>query len=303
MILYGTNPIAWANDDDRTIGADIPTEQILRQAGREIGFDGIENGHRWPEDPVQLRQLLASHGLRFISGWYSSQLLTRSVEDEIAAIQPHLAKLRENGCLVCILCETTGAIHGDAGVPLSRKPVLQPSEMARLGARIEALAEYLAGHGVALAYHHHMGTVVETPGEIDAFMAATGPVTRLLFDTGHCYLAGGDPADLLARHIARVAHVHAKNVRPDIMRALRDEDLSFLEAVLRGVFTVPGDPEGGVNFPACLGLLASAGYDGWLVIEAEQDPAVRDPLTYQRMGLTALRQMARAAGLDRDGAA
>ena len=104
-----TNPIAWANDDDQTLGADIPTERILDEAGRQIGFDGIENGHRWPEDPQALRVLLGSYGLAFISGWYSTELLTRSVEAEIAAVQGHLAKLKENGCAVCIVCETSNA--------------------------------------------------------------------------------------------------------------------------------------------------------------------------------------------------
>ena len=114
MIQFGTNPIAWANDDDRSIGADIPTARILDEAGRQIGFDGIENGHRWPDDPEELRSLLGSYGLKFIGGWYSTNLLVQSVEDEIAACQPHLAKLKHNGCKVFIVCETSNAIHGDA---------------------------------------------------------------------------------------------------------------------------------------------------------------------------------------------
>jgi inosose dehydratase len=143
--------------------------------------------------------------------------------------------------------------------------------------------------------------VVETPDEIDAFMANTGPATRLLFDTGHCFFGGGNPAEVLGRHVARVGHLHAKNVRAEVMRQVRSEGLSFLEGVRRGVFTVPGDPEGAVDFPAVLAVAAGAGYDGWLVIEAEQDPVVRDPVRYQSMGLKALKEMARDAGLDRAG--
>ena len=164
-------------------------------------------------------------------------------------------------------------------------------------------AAYLAGQGIRLAYHHHMGTVVESPEEIDAFMAATGPATHLLFDTGHCTFGGGDPAAVLARHASRVAHFHAKNIRPEVTARVRAEGLSFLQGVLAGAFTVPGDPEGAIDFVPLLRILAGAGYDGWLVIEAEQDPDLRNPLEYQSMGLKALKAAAREAGLDQTVAA
>ncbi|TJZ91281.1 myo-inosose-2 dehydratase [Paracoccus gahaiensis] len=303
MILYGTNPIAWANDDDTSIGAHIPTEQILREAGREIGFDGIENGHRWPEDPQALKALLGSYGLRFISGWYSTHLLVRSVEDEIAAVGPHLARLKANDCKVCIVCECSNSVHGSPDVAVNDRPRLTTQQMTAFGAKIEAFAAWMAGQGVTLAYHHHMGTVVESPDDIDAFMAATGPATHLLFDAGHCTFGGGDPQAVLRRHAARVAHFHAKNIRRPVTDRVRAEGLSFLQGVMAGAFTVPGDPEGAIEFEPLLRILADVDYEGWLVIEAEQDPAVRDPLHYQSMGLAALRQAARAAGLDRRSAA
>ena len=303
MIRYGTNPIAWANDDDQTIGAHIPTEQILNEAGRIIGFDGIENGHRWPDDPQALKALLGRYGLVFVSGWYSTELLTRSVEEEIAAVQGHLAKLKANGCTVCIACECSNTVHGRPDVAVNDRPRLTAAEMADFGAKVEAFAAYLAGQGIRLAYHHHMGTVVESPEEIDAFMAATGPATHLLFDAGHCTFGGGDPAAVLARHASRVAHFHAKNIRPAVTARVRAEGLSFLQGVLAGAFTVPGDPEGAIDFVPLLRILAGAGYDGWLVIEAEQDPALRNPLEYQSMGLKALKAAAREAGLDQTVAA
>ncbi|MFC3631549.1 myo-inosose-2 dehydratase [Paracoccus angustae] len=299
MILYSTNPIAWANDDDQSIGAHIPTEQILREAGREIGFDGIENGHRWPEDPQALKALLGAYGLRFISGWYSTELLTRSVADEIAAVQGHLAKLKANGCRVCITCECSNTVHGRPDVAVNDRPRLNTDQMAEFGAKMEEFAAYLASQGITLAYHHHMGTVVESPEEIDAFMAATGPATHLLFDAGHCAFGGGDPAAVLTKHAPRVAHFHAKNIRRPVTERVRAEGLSFLQGVLAGAFTVPGDPEGAIDFVPLLRILAQAGYDGWLVIEAEQDPAVRNPLAYQSMGLAALKAAAAEAGLDR----
>ena len=299
MIQFGTNPIAWANDDDQTIGADIPTARILDEAGRQIGFDGIENGHRWPEDPVELREMLGSHGLAFISGWYSTELLTRSVEDEIKAFQPHLAKLRENGCKVCVTCETSNAIHSMTDVPVNDKPSLSPEGMAEFGAKIEEFAAYMASQGIHLAYHHHMGTIVESPEEIDAFMTATGPATKLLFDAGHAYFGahGQDPAPVLAKYITRVAHVHAKNVRPAVMAEVRAKGLSFMDGVRAGVFTVPGDSEGGVEFAPLLQILKDADYQGWIVIEAEQDPDQRNPFDYQLLGLNTLKALAKELDL------
>jgi inosose dehydratase len=297
MIQFGTNPIAWANDDDQSIGADIPTARILDEAGRQIGFDGIENGHRWPDEPEALRALLAANGLKFISGWYSTNLLVQSVEDEIAAVQPHLAKLKHNGCKVCIVCETSNAIHGDANKPVNDRPTLTTAEMVAFGAKLEAFAAYLAGEGVTLVYHHHMGTIVESPEEIDALMAATGPHTHLLFDAGHCTFGGGDPVAVLTKHAARVRHFHAKNIRPAITAKVRAEGWSFLQGVVGGAFTVPGDQEGGVDFGPLLKILKAANYDGWIVIEAEQDPSVRNPLLYQTLGLATLKRLAKEAGL------
>lgn len=296
MIRFGTNAIAWANDDDQTIGADIPTARILDEAGRQIGFDGIENGHRWPDDPEALRALLAEYGLTFISGWYSTNLLVQSVEDEIKACQPHLAKITHNGCQVMIVCETSNAIHGMAQ-PVNDRPRLTPAEMTAFGAKLEAFAAYLAGEGVTLVYHHHMGTIVESSDDIDALMAATGPHTHLLFDAGHCAFGGADPVAVLTRYAARVRHFHAKNIRPAITARVRAEGLSFLQAVMAGAFTVPGDQEGGVDFAPLLQILAQSGYDGWIVIEAEQDPAVRNPLLYQTLGLATLKRLSRQAGL------
>ena len=293
MILYGTNPIAWANDDDQSLGAHIPTEQILTEAS-EIGFDGIENRHRWPQDdPEALKQLLGGYGLKFISGWHSLNLLAHSVEDEKKAIQPHLDKLKHNGCKVCIVCETSNSVQG-LDVPVNHAPILSDGGMRDFGAKVEEIAQYCADQGIALVYHHHMGTVVETPEEIDAFMAATGPATKLLFDAGHCYFGanGGDPLPVLKKYIDRVAHFHAKNVRTAVMQQVREDKMSFMDGVRAGVFTVPGDAEGGIDFAPLLKELKSAGYQGWIVVEAEQDPDVRNPLEYQTLGLKTLKTIA-----------
>lgn len=296
MIRFGTNPIAWANDDDQSLGAHIPTARILDEAGRQIGFDGIENGHRWPADPEELRLMMEEARLAFISGWHSLNLLAHSVEAEKAAIQPHLDRLKHNGCTVCIACETSNSVQGQDR-PLSDRPVLSEAGMQDFGAKVEEIAQYCADQGVALVYHHHMGTVVQSPEDIDAFMAATGPATKLLFDAGHCFFGGGDPEAVLKTHIARVRHFHAKNVRPKVRERVEAEGLSFMDGVRAGVFTVPGDQEGAVDFAPLLKVLADNHYDGWIVIEAEQDPDQRNPLLYQTLGLATLKRQAAEAGL------
>ena len=299
MIRYGTNPIAWSNDDDRSLGGDIPLEQCLRDASR-IGFDGIEKGHKFPADAGALKAVLGTYGLDYVSGWHSLRLLERSVADETAEIEPHLEVLKALGCSACIACETTGAVHGALDVPLSDRPTLDPSRWPAFCADVEAIAAHCTGHGIRLAYHHHMGTVVESGADIEAFMAHAGPSTWLLLDTGHAAFAGADPAALAERYMDRIVHIHAKNVRPAIRRKAMAEDLSFLKAVKLGVFTVPGDDEGCVDFPAVLRIAARHGYSGWLITEAEQDPAARDPVVYQTLALKTLRAMAREAGLDKE---
>ena len=298
MILYGTNPIAWSNDDDRTIGGHISLDQCLREAS-EIGFDGIEKGHKMPDDAAGMKAALDPHGLKFVSGWYSLNLLARDVAAEKRAIQPHLDLLKGMGARVCIACETSNTVHGNDAIALADRPVLPQKDWKAFGASVEAVAVHCAAQGIDLVYHHHMGTIVQTGEEIDVLMAATGPATKFLLDTGHAFFGGADPTALARRYMHRVRHIHAKNVRPAVMREVEAERLSFLEGVRRGVFTVPGDSEGGVDFPPVLRIAAEHGYEGWLVIEAEQDPLVRDPVKYQGMGLKALKEMAKVVGLDR----
>jgi myo-inosose-2 dehydratase len=290
MIRLGANPIGWSNDDMRTLGGDTPLETCLAQA-REVGFEGMELGHKFPREPAALEAALAPFGLACISGWYSAELLRRNAATELAALRPHLELLKAMGCSVLVFAETSNAIHGNVEIPLSRRPVLAAADWAQFGARMTELADATLREGVRLVYHHHMGTVVQSEADIDALMAATGPSVHLLLDTGHATWGGADPAALAARYRARIGHVHAKDVRPDVMRQAQAEDWSFLHSVVNGVYTVPGD--GMVDYRAVFGALA--GYEGWVVIEAEQDPAKANPLTYARMGYTHLRQVLEAA--------
>jgi inosose dehydratase len=295
MILYGTNPIAWSNDDDPSIGGHISLETCLDQTAA-IGFDGIENGNKFPKDPAALKAVLEPRGLAFVSAWTSLDLLEIDIETQKERIAPQVDRLLEMGCRVMIACETSNTVHGSA-TPLSQKPVLDADAMDRFGAQVEQVAEWSAARGLPMAYHPHMGTVVQTPDEIDRFMAATGPATGLLFDSGHTFFGGGDPVAVLQKHIGRLRHFHAKNVRRPIMEAVQARNLTFLDGVRQGVFTVPGDPEGAIDFAPLIALLAEARYDGWIVIEAEQDPEERDPVEYQSLGLSTLKTLAAEAGL------
>ena len=296
-VRLGISPIGGSNDDLTELGGDIPLDTCLAEA-RLAGYDGIELGHKFPRDPAILRPILERFGLALISGWYSGRLLERSVGDEIAAIEAHCTLLVAMGCRVLVYAETSGSIAGDRRRPLSSRPRLDNRNWHHFGARLTELADHLSGRGIGLVYHHHKGTVVESDAEIDHLMAVTGDQVGLLVDTGHAAYAGADSASLVRRYRDRVRHVHCKDVRRDVLARARAEDASFLDAVLDGVFTVPGD--GCVDFAGVLAELAAVDYNGWLVVEAEQDPATVPPLVYARFGLARLSAGAAHAGLERE---
>ncbi len=291
-LRIGINPLTWTNDDMPELGGETPLETCLSEA-RQAGYEGIELGNKFPRTTDALRPLLEAHGLALVSGWYSSRLLERPAAEEMAAVEDHLALLSGMGCEVMVFAEVTGCVHGDRSASLAARRTLDEDQWPGFGERLTEVAEGLAGRGVALAYHHHMGTVVQTEAEIDRLMEVTGEAVGLLLDTGHLTYADGDPTAVARRHAKRINHVHCKDLRAEVMRRARAANLSFLDSVLEGVFTVPGD--GAVDFTAVLEVLAAAGYRGWLVVEAEQDPAKADPLTYARMGHRALSEAARAA--------
>jgi inosose dehydratase len=293
-VRIGINPITWSNDDLPELGGDTPLETCLAEAS-QAGYAGIELGNKFPRRAAELAPILDRHRLALISGWYSARLLERSLADEIAAVEDHLALLAELGCRVMIFAETTGGIGDDRSVPLSRRPRLAEGDWPGFAAKLTAIAEHLERRGVAMAFHHHMGTVIETEAEIDRLMASTGPAVGLLLDTGHLAYAGGDPLAVARRHLARINHVHCKDVRLAVLKRVRARDSSFLDAVVDGVFTVPGD--GAIDYRPLLAALRQASYQGWLVVEAEQDPAKAHPLTYARMGHDYLSRAAAGAGL------
>ncbi len=283
-IRLGANPIIWSNDDMRELGAEISLETCLAQA-RQIGFEGMELGHKFPRDAGQLAATLGRFGLACVSGWYSAGLLARAPAAELASLRPHLDLLKAVGSAVLVFAEVSGAVHGDLRRPLSERPRLKADQWREFGQRLTQLAAMTAAEGVRLAYHHHMGTVVQSREDIDTLMDATGPEVALLLDTGHAAFAGADPVALARRYASRIAHVHAKDLRTAVCERARAEDWSFLRAVLAGVFTVPGD--GSVDFESVFGELRH--YSGWVILEAEQDPKKADPMTYASLGHRTLR--------------
>jgi inosose dehydratase len=293
-VRIGINPITWTNDDLPELGGETPLETCLAET-RLAGYAGIELGNKFPRRAEALRPILDRHGLALISGWYSGRLLERSVEAEIAAVEDHLVLLVALGCKVMVFAETTGGIGDDRAAKLSRRPVLASGDWQNFAAKLTHVAEHLRSRGVAMAFHHHMGTVIETPEEVDRLMALTGPAVGLLLDTGHLAYAGGDPLAVARRHVARINHVHCKDVRRAVLARVRAADSSFLDAVVEGVFTVPGD--GAIDYAPLFAVLKEAGYQGWLVVEAEQDPAKAHPLTYARIGFNYLSTAASEAGL------
>ncbi|HTD12630.1 MAG TPA: myo-inosose-2 dehydratase [Steroidobacteraceae bacterium] len=293
-IRFGVSPIAWINDDMPELGADTSLEQVLGEA-RDIGFAGIELGARFPRDAATLAALLARFQLVLVAGWYGASLLTRSAREEIAALQAHLGLLRALGCTVFIIAETSNAIHGKRNRALSASPRLDRAGWARFGEKLTEVADHVAAAGMRLAYHHHLGTVVESGEDLERLLESTGAAVGMTIDTGHAALGGVDAVALIRTHPQRVAHVHCKDIRGEIFRKLKAQGGSFLSGVLAGMFTVPGD--GDLDFRKVVQALAAIGYSGWIIVEAEQDPTIADPRRYGELGLTTLRREAAAAGL------
>jgi inosose dehydratase len=288
-VRIGINPLTWTIDDLPEVGGETSLATCLAEA-RAAGFEGVELGCKFPRTAPELEAALAPHGLALVSGWYSTNLLLRDPAAEFEAMRPHRELLAALGCDVVVVAETTRCIHGDRGTRLSQRPVLAPGDWPRFAKRLEELGARLTDFGLRLAYHHHMGTVVQSGDEVDRLMDSCGDSVSLLLDTGHLTFAGGDPARAATRHAERIAHVHCKDIRQPVLARSLNRDSSFLGAVLDGVFTVPGD--GSIDYRAVLAPLARAGYRGWLVVEAEQDPAVAPSAEYARLGYRNLRRFA-----------
>jgi inosose dehydratase len=292
-VRIGINPITWSNDDAPELGGDIPLEVCLSET-KQAGYAGTELGGKFPRRAAELKPIMQRHGLAVISGWYDGRCDEKDVSAEMDAIGPHLQLLKDMGSTHVVYADTSRGRHGAIWDPISKRPALQAEEWQTYGRKLTQLAERMADFGVRMAFHHHMGTIIETDAEVGLLMKHTGEAVGLLYDTGHSTFSGGNPLQLIKDNVKRVVHVHCKDVRKAMLERARAEDMSFMGAVLEGIFTVPGD--GSIDYPSILRVLAEANYSGWLVVEAEQDPRKAHPLTYATMGFKNLSRLATEAG-------
>lgn len=289
----GIAPIAWWNDDLAELSDDVSLEECLRQAS-EAGFTGMETGRRFPMDTEVLTPILDRYGISVCGGWFSGLLLESDLEREKDRVRAQMDFFIATKAPCLVYGETARSIQGDRSKPLATKPRLDADEMRTYGRKMTDFAEWCAGEGMPLAYHHHMAAAIETEEELDAFVAATGAALPLLYDAGHMAFAGGDVLRVIDRHHARISHVHTKDVRMEVIRSLDRSRESFLDAVVKGAFTVPSD--GSLDFEAIVRRLAGYGYEGWFVVEAEQDPKKAPPAEMARIGHKELMRVMQAAG-------
>ena len=294
-IQLAVAPIAWSNSDLPELGGETSLETCLRES-REAGFTGTETGVKYPLDAEILGPLLETHGLQLASGWFSGTLRECSVEQEFENLRQMLTTFKALNAPVVIYAETSGSVQSQQNIPVSQKPVMPDAEFPEYGRKLTEVADRMSDFGVRMSYHHHMGTVIETEREIDLLMENTGTSVGLLIDTGHLGFTNADIEAVTRRYSSRINHVHCKDIRQEMFKQVRAKDLSFLDAVLEGVFTVPGD--GFIDFENFATVLAEIDYSGWVVVEAEQDPEKANPLEYSRMGYQHLSNVLHEAGLE-----
>ena len=289
----GIAPIALWNDDLAELSDDVSLEECLRQAS-VAGFTGMETGRRFPLDPLILGPILKKYRISVCGGWFSGLLLDGDIEAEKERIAPQMALFKVMKAPCIVYGETAGTIQGDRSKALSLKRRLSEDEIKVYGRKMTAFGEWCSEQGMPIAYHHHMAAPIETEEELDLLMKHSGEGLPLLYDAGHMAFAGGDVLRVIDKHCARISHVHTKDVRVNVIKALDRSKESFLDAVVKGAFTVPGD--GSLDFGAIVKRLAGYGYEGWFVVEAEQDPVKSPPLKMARIGHAELLRVMAAAG-------
>jgi inosose dehydratase len=291
----GIAPIAWWNDDLVELSDDVSLEECLNQAS-QAGFTGMETGRRFPMDPTVLEPILKAHRMSVCGGWFSGMILEGDLEKEKDRIAEQMALFKAVNAPCIVYGEVARSIQGDRSKALATKPKLSEGEIKTYARNMTKFGEWCAEQGMPLSYHHHMAAVIETEPELDLFMKHSGEGIPLLYDAGHMAFAGGDVLRVIDKHHSRISHVHTKDVRMDVIKGLDRGKESFLDAVVKGAFTVPGD--GSLDFEAIVKKLARCGYEGWFVVEAEQDPVKSPPLEMAKIGHKELLRVMAAAGYE-----
>ena len=294
-IKLGVAPIAWSNDDMPELGGETSLEQCLSEASK-AGFTGIESGGKFPKNSKELMPKLEKENLQLCSGWYGATLLKNTPKEEFELMREQMDLFKDCKSPCMVFAEVTNSVQGDPKTPLSKKPKLSEDEWKLLISRINEISKMMIDENMPLAYHHHMGTVIETEDETRRLIESTKDSVKLLVDTGHMLFARGDSIKLTEDFMERIIHVHCKDIRKNVLEKSLKNDSTFRQAFLDGAFTVPGD--GCIDYKPFLTVLKNRNYEGWLVVEAEQDPAKANPLEYAKIGYNYLSKTAKECGFD-----
>ena len=280
-VKLGVAPIAWSNDDMPELGGETTLEQCLEEAS-QAGYIGVESGGKFPKKSTELIPKLEKYNLSLCSGWYGANLRKNSVNEEKQNLQQQLKLFQDCKSPCIVFAEVSGSIQGDPNRKLSTRPQMDNEEWKSFCQKISEMGKYLEDQGMPLAYHHHMGTVIETQEDTERLMENTNDSVKLTLDTGHMLFAKGDSTKIIENYSSRLGHVHCKDIRKNVLEKSLKEDLSFRRAFLEGAFTVPGD--GCIDYKPLFDILKKNNYSGWLVVEAEQDPKKANPLEYAIKG-------------------
>lgn len=294
-IKLGIAPIAWSNDDMPELGGETTLEQCLSEASK-AGFTGIESGGKFPKNSKELMPKLEKENLQLCSGWYGATLLKNTPKEEFKLMREQMDLFKDCKSPCMVFAEVTNSVQGDPKTPLSKKPKLSEDEWKLFIFRINEISKMMIDENMPLAYHHHMGTVIETEDETRRLIESTSDSVKLLIDTGHMLFAGGNSIKLTEDFMERIIHVHCKDIRKNVLEKSLKNDSTFRQAFLDGAFTVPGD--GCIDYKPFLTVLKNRNYTGWLVVEAEQDPAKANPFEYAKIGYNYLSKTAKDCGFD-----
>lgn len=290
-VRLGVTPTLWWNDDFLSIDIGIPFEQCISEMAY-AGFEGCSVGHKYPKDPLVLKAALDLRGLAVSEPWVSTYFTIRAMLDQtLENVRRQLAFIKAVGGHDLVVAEFGQAVNPLPIAVFANRPIFDDAQWQALCDGLNEIGRMANAEDLRLCYHPHMGTGVNIAPEIDRLMAGTKPeLVHLLLDTGHLYFAGVDPLHIATTYGKRIKHVHLKNNRADVVTQAHEQGWSFQTAVENGVFTVPGDPAGCLDFPPIFEALAAAGFEGWIVVEAEQDPAKANPLAYAKMAREFLRK-------------
>lgn len=289
-IKLGIAPIAWAEDDMPEYGKETTFLQIISEIAL-TGYEGTEIGCKYPHDAKILNEELGRRGLENITQWFSSYINELPFWQVERDFKDHMYFLKASGAKLINVSDQSFSVQHRSSTCFTEKPVLNDKQFRELADGLNKLGKTAVDHDMMIVYHHHMTTTVQTAAEIDRLMELTDPrYVNLIFDAGHLAFSGDDPVAVLDKQFDRIKHIHLKNIRQNVVDRCRQAGFSFLQSVLEGAFTIPGDPEGCVDFPAIFKILEKRDYKGWLVVEAEQNPYIYNPYDYAVMARKYVRE-------------